>query len=164
MVDDRGFLIEDADEGKLADWEVSIAKGMLARGYTQQYVHSFFSYPERMVASRRFSQMDEEVRYQNIPPAPNDKVQEFIDEYQSRLGLITRVRQPEEHHMVERFYQDASELSQYLEDEEALLLIVLRSLRVFVNTIGAEWSEDEFDERLDALFSRLAEAVRRVSV
>lgn len=164
MVDDRRFLIGDAEEGKLEEWEVSIAKGMLKRGYPQQYVHSFFSYPERTVASRRFSGMDREVRYQNIPTATDDQVQEFIEEYQSGLGLITRKRQSSEERMIERFCQDASELSQYLKDDEELLLIVLRSLRVFVNTIGAEWSEDEFDERFDALFSLLAETVRPLSV
>lgn len=164
MADDHSrLLIGYADEGKLAEWEVSIAKGMLARGYTQQFVHSFFSWPERTVASRRFSHMEEETRYQNIPTATDDNVQEFIDDYQARLGLIARVKKPSEERMIERFCQDASELSQYLKDEEVLLLIVLRSLRVFVNTIRAEWPDDEFDERLESLFCLLAEAVRRVS-
>ena len=164
MVPDRGsMLIEQPKEGKLEDREVSIAKEMLARGYSQQYVSTFFSFPHRSVANRRFSRMDEEVRFQNIPTATDSKVQEFIDNYETSLGLVTRVVTSSEKGMIEQVCQDAADLSLYLGDDELLLLVLLRSLRVFVNTVGAEWSDDEFDEKLDALFVVLAETVRRAT-
>ena len=149
------MVVDEPREGALEDWEVSIAKGMLARGHTAQWVSTFFSFPERSVADRRFSQMDQEQRYQNLPVASDDQVQDFIDDYEMSRRMISRALTPQERALLDRVYLAAEELDIFFsEDEQRVLTILLRSLRVTVNTVSAEWTEQEFDHRL-MLFLRI---------